>query len=80
MEVVREPRVGGEPEGDEQWTSLAAEKRCRDWHHREGEVGCRRRLSYCRDEGERQREERENAAKVVSFERPLNGPSSHTPD
>jgi hypothetical protein len=30
MEVVRERRIGGEPEGDEQRSCLAAEQRCRD--------------------------------------------------
>jgi hypothetical protein len=29
MEVVRERRIGGEPEGDEQRSCLAAEQRCR---------------------------------------------------
>ena len=37
-----------------------------DRHRRERDVGCGRRLGDRRDEAERQREERENTAKVVS--------------
>jgi hypothetical protein len=37
------------------------------------------RLGDCRDERKREREAKESAAKVVSFEPTSNGPSSHTP-
>ncbi len=50
-----------------------------DRHRRQGEVGRRRGLSDRRDEAERQREERESAAKVISFEPIANGPTGHTP-
>jgi hypothetical protein len=42
-------------------------------------VAALERLGDCRDERKREREARESAAKVVSFEPTSNGPSSHTP-
>jgi hypothetical protein len=50
-----------------------------DGHRREGNVSWRGRLGDHRDERKRQREERQNSAKVVCFEPTSNGPSSHTP-
>ena len=50
-----------------------------DRYRHKGKVACRRRLGDCRNEGEREREEREDPAKVVSLEPTSNGPSSHTP-
>ncbi len=51
-----------------------------DRHGREDEIGRRRRLGDRRDEEESEREQRDDPAKVVSFEPTSTGPCNHTID